>query len=206
MRGGRAGRGGRPHPQRFRGLTGRFEGYTSHQDSERKILHDVAQDGDVWFRTGDLMRRDDKGYFYFVDRIGDTFRRKGENVSTSEVAEVLTGYPGIAEATVYGVAIPGTDGRAGMAALVCGDDLDLTALRQYVAAHLPVYARPVFLRMRAEIAVTGTFKHRKTELAQDGYDPSVISDRLYFDDPEHQAYVRLDCALHARINGGDFRL
>jgi fatty-acyl-CoA synthase len=187
-------------------LTGRFEGYTSRDDTERKVLHDVAQPGDAWFRTGDLMRRDAKGFFYFVDRIGDTFRRKGENVSTSEVAEVLTGFPGIAEATVYGVGIPGTDGRAGMAALVCDEDLDLAALRQHLNERLPGYARPLFLRMRREIAVTGTFKHRKTELASEGYDPSVIRDPLYFDDPVRQAFVPLDASLHARINGGGFRL
>jgi fatty-acyl-CoA synthase len=187
-------------------LTGRFEGYTSRQDSERKVLHDVAQPGDAWFRTGDLMRRDAKGFFYFVDRIGDTFRRKGENVSTSEVAEMLTGFPGIAEATVYGVEIPGTDGRAGMAALVCDEDVDLAALRHHLAERLPAYARPLFLRMRREIAVTGTFKHRKTELAREGYDPSVISDPLYFDDPVCQAFVPLDASLHARIDGGEFRL
>src|SRR5262249_34503384 len=96
---------------------GRFEGYTGKHESERKVLRDVFKPGDAWFRTGDLMRKDKSGFFYFVDRLGDTFRWKGENVSTTEVAEVLTGFPGITEASVYGVAICGHDGRAGMAAI-----------------------------------------------------------------------------------------
>ena len=94
-------------------------GYTKAvRERKKKILHDVFKKGDAWFRTGDLMRRDDHGYFYFVDRIGDTYRWKGENVATSEVAEALSTVPGIREANVYGVSVPGMDGRAGMAALV----------------------------------------------------------------------------------------
>src|SRR3989442_1566785 len=100
----------------------RFEGYTSEEDSERKILRGVFEPGDAWFRTGDLMRRDADGYFYFVDRIGDTFRWKGENVATSEVAEAICSFPAVREAHVYGVALPGTDGRARMAALVADAD------------------------------------------------------------------------------------
>src|SRR5712692_2484582 len=115
----------------------RFEGYTNTEASEKKILRDVFEPGDVWFRTGDLMRRDEKGYFYFVDRIGDTFRWKGENVATSEVSEAICGFPGIREANVYGVAIPGTDGQAGMAALVADDALDLVAFRAHLMKRLP---------------------------------------------------------------------
>src|SRR6185295_133003 len=95
-----------------------FDGYSKSADTEKKVLHDVFVKGDAWFRTGDLLKRDALGYFYFVDRIGDTFRWKGENVSTNEVAEVLNVVPGIKEANVYGVAIPGQDGRAGMASIV----------------------------------------------------------------------------------------
>ena len=105
-----------------------FEGYTKKADTEKKILHDVFAKGDAWFRTGDLMRRDEHGYFYFVDRIGDTFRWKGENVATSEVAEALSAIPGIKEANVYGVKVPGADGRAGMAALVVDGGFDITGL------------------------------------------------------------------------------
>src|SRR6266446_2635899 len=110
----------------------RFEGYTSIEASEKKIFRDVFEPGDAWFRTGDLMRRDEKGFFYFVDRIGDTFRWKGENVATSEVSEAICAFPGVKEANVYGVAIPGTDGRAGMATIVADDRrLDLAAFRTH---------------------------------------------------------------------------
>ena len=110
------------------GAGARFEGYTNAQDSRKKILRDVFEPGDAWFRTGDLMRRDARGFFYFVDRIGDTFRWKGENVATSEVAEAMTEFPGVREANVYGVAVPNTDGRAGMAALVVDARLRSRAL------------------------------------------------------------------------------
>ena len=130
---------------------GRFEGYTSAEDTERKRLRDVFVPGDAWFRTGDLMRKDEHGYFYFVDRIGDTFRWKGENVATSEVSAAVASFPGIKEAVVYGVAVPGTEGRAGMATIVGDDELDLVALRTHVADRLPAYARPVFLRMQSHL-------------------------------------------------------
>ena len=134
----------------------------------RKILRDVFEPGDAWFRTGDLMRTDASGFFYFVDRIGDTFRWKGENVSTSEVAEAITAFPGVIEATVYGVAVPGTEGAAGMAALVVDGAFDLAALRSHLARGLPAYARPLFLRIQDRIEVTATFKHKKTDLVREG--------------------------------------
>ena len=183
----------------------RFDGYTDARASEKKVLRDVLKPGDAWFRTGDLMRKDAKGYFYFVDRIGDTFRWKGENVATTEVAETLARCPGVRDATVYGVAIPGADGRAGMAALVVDDDFDLAALHRHVAACLPGYARPVFVRIRGELETTGTFKHRKDELAREGYDPAATSDAIYVSDPQQQAYVRVDGALFERIQRGQLR-
>src|SRR5207245_2140076 len=125
----------------------RFEGYTSPEASERKILRDVFEPGDAWVRTGDLMRRDEHGYFYFIDRIGDTFRWKGENVATSEVSAAICTFPGVKEANVYGVAVPGAEGRAGMATIVAGDGLDLAAFRTHLADRLPDYAQPVFLRV-----------------------------------------------------------
>src|SRR3989475_188495 len=120
---------------------------TGDHASERKILRNVFEPGDAWFRTGDLMRKDEHGYFYFVDRIGDTFRWKGENVATSEVSEAICAFRGVKAANVYGVAIPGTDGRAGMAALVTDGELDLAALRIHLIDRLPGYARPLFLRI-----------------------------------------------------------
>jgi fatty-acyl-CoA synthase len=183
-----------------------FEGYGDAAQTEQKILRDVFERGDAWYRTGDLMRKDPSGFFYFVDRIGDTFRWKGENVSTSEVAAALAAFPGVQEANVYGVRVPGTEGAAGMAALVCAHELDLVALRKYLAQQLPPYARPLFLRMTDRIMATGTFKHTTTDLQREGFDPAATHDAIYVDDPVQRAYVRLDQAVHARIAGGKIRL
>ena len=186
--------------------SGDFEGYTNAADSERKILRDVFAPGDRWFRTGDLMRKDRAGFWYFVDRIGDTFRWKGENVATSEVADVLTGMAGVVEASVYGVSVPGHDGRAGMAALVTGKDFDLAALRRHLVSHLPAYARPILLRLREDIEATETFKQKKAPLAAQGFDPAVIADPLYVEDRAADAYVELDNVLYGQILSGRFRL
>jgi fatty-acyl-CoA synthase len=184
----------------------RFDGYANQQETERKILRDAFAKGDAWFRTGDLMRKDALGYFYFVDRIGDTFRWKGENVATSEVAEVITVFPGVREANVYGVTVPGHDGRAGMAALVVEDDLDLEAFREHITSQLPAYAVPLFLRLRHEIEVTGTFKHKKVELREEGFDTARIADDLYFNDPQEGRFRKLDAALQTEIESGQIRL
>ncbi len=183
----------------------RFEGYSSPEATEKKILRNVFKTGDAYFRTGDLMRMDDEDYFYFVDRIGDTFRWKGENVSTNEVAEALSGCPGVREANVYGVAVPGQDGRAGMAALVVGAGFEPAALAERAARELPAYARPVFLRVLPEIEVTGTFKHRKVELVKEGFDPAKIEGPLFFLDGE-RGYVPLDAGLFGRILRGEQRV
>jgi fatty-acyl-CoA synthase len=150
------------------------------------------------------MKKDERGYFYFVDRIGDTFRWKGENVSTTEVAECITTFPGIFEATVYGVHIPGSDGRAGMAAIVPENltALDLAALREHLKAHLPDYARPMFLRLQEHLDITGTFKPRKLDLVADAFDPARTSDPIYVDDKVAQAYMRMDAARYADLMGG----
>ncbi|HEX2592440.1 MAG TPA: long-chain-acyl-CoA synthetase [Rhizomicrobium sp.] len=181
-----------------------FDGYTKAQDTNKKILHDVFKKGDTWFRTGDLLRRDAHGYFYFVDRIGDTFRWKGENVSTNEVAEALNVVPGVRDANVYGVAIPGHDGRAGMAALVAGPEFDLSALAQNLARNLPAYAQPLFIRLQPEIEITGTFKLRKVDLVQQGFDPRTIADPLYV--LEHGVYVPLDAARYDAIVSGQTKI
>ena len=183
-----------------------YAGYADKTASDRKVLRDVLARGDAWFATGDLMRQDREGYFYFVDRVGDTFRWKGENVSTGEVAAHLAEVHGVLEANVYGVAVPGTEGRAGMAALVTDHDrFDLAAFRSHVDATLPPYARPLFLRLQPQIVTTGTFKYRKIDLAADGFDPGAVADPLYFKDPEG-AYVPLDAALFARIKAGEVRV
>jgi fatty-acyl-CoA synthase len=187
-------------------VASRFEGYTTKADTEKKILRNVFEQGDAWIRTGDLMRKDERGFFYFVDRIGDTFRRKGENVATSEVLAAICAFPGVRHANVYGVAVPGLEGRVGMATLVADDKLDLAGFRKHLASCLPPYARPLFLRIRSEVEVTGTFKYSKTELARQGYDPVASNDALYFDLLESETFVQLDKDLYNRIQSGRIRL
>ena len=184
----------------------RFEGYTRPAETEKKILRNVFKAGDAWVRTGDLMRKDEKGFFYFVDRVGDTFRWKGENVSTSEVAQELCAFEGVLHANVYGVTIPGAEGRAGMAAIVCEDSLDLVALNQHLAERLPAYACPLFLRICPQAELTGTFKYAKTDLVRQGFDPGKCADQLYFYQPELRSYVALDTPLHDNIQSGAIRL
>lgn len=186
----------------------RFEGYAAASENDNKILRDAFKKGDAWFRTGDLMRKDEHGYFYFVDRIGDTFRWKGENVSTSEVAEAINVFPGIKDANVYGVQVPGREGRAGMAALVCDNNnmCDLADLHVHLNAHLPEYARPLFLRFQKDIDVTSTFKQKKIDLVRQGFDPAASNDPIYFNDPQLRAFVRLDPMLYQRIAAGQVRM
>jgi fatty-acyl-CoA synthase len=183
-----------------------FEGYTDRQASAKKMLRDVFAAGDAWFRSGDLMRKDARGFFYFVDRIGDTFRWKGENVSTMQVAEAISTGSGVSEAVVYGVAVPGADGRAGMAAIVVGAGFDFAALRRHLAARLPDYARPLFVRVREAIDVTATFKQKKQDLVVEGFNPRATADAIYLDDRAKRAFVRLDPALYDRIAAGAVRL
>jgi fatty-acyl-CoA synthase len=185
---------------------GRFEGYTDEVASDRKILRDVFEPGDAWFRTGDLMRRDAQGFFYFVDRIGDTFRWKGENVSTLEVSDAVSAFTGITEANVYGVAVPGTEGRAAMAAITAAGDLDLAALREHLRDRLPHYARPLFLRLCPAMDVTATFKQTKGTLVREAFDPSAINDPVYFDHPVEQRFVRVDDGIYRDIRTGRVRL
>jgi fatty-acyl-CoA synthase len=184
----------------------RFDGYTKKYDTEKKILCDAFDKGDAWFRTGDLMRRDKHGYFYFVDRTGDTFRWKGENVATSEVSEALSVFPGILEANVYGIEVPGGEGKAGMAALVTGSTFDLDAFAEYLERNLPFFARPVFLRFQKEIETTSTFKQRKIELQKDGFDPTLIADPLYLRDAATGRYVKLTPALYDDVCKGKMKL
>ena len=183
----------------------RFEGYTSEAETEKSILRHVFAADDAWVRTGDLMRQDEKGFFWFVDRVGDTFRWKGENVATSEVAQELCAFEGVLHASVYGVAIPGTEGRAGMAALVCESALDLAGLHRHLAERLPAYACPLFLRLCPQAELTGTFKYAKADLVRQGFDPSLCADPLYFNHPKRCAYAALDATLYDDINAGAIR-
>jgi len=185
-----------------------YDGYTDRQATEGKLVRDAFMAGDAWFRTGDLLRRDADGYYYFVDRIGDTFRWKGENVATQEVADVLNAAPGVSETSVYGVVVPGTEGRAGMAAVVLreGADFDGRAFYAHGERHLPGYARPAFVRLVREMDVTGTLKQRKLALAGEGYDSTRIADPLFVRDDAARAYVPLTPAVRDEIATGRRRL
>jgi len=185
---------------------GRFEGYTNAAETEKKVLRDVFAKGDAWFRTGDLMRLDEKGFFHFVDRIGDTFRWKGENVATSEVNDAVRDFIGVIDATTYGVSIPGADGRAGMSAIVVNEGFDIAALPAHLAQRLPAYARPVFIRISRELDATETFKQKKGDLAREGFNPAAISDPLFMAEPKSGAYVALDTETYAAIVDGRIRL
>jgi fatty-acyl-CoA synthase len=185
---------------------GRFEGYTDAGETEKKILRNVLVSGDAWFRTGDLMKIDEGGYFHFVDRVGDTFRWKGENVATSEVNEAILDCPGVIEASTYGVAIPGADGRAGMVGIVVDDRFDLTGFWNHVSRRLPAYACPVAIRICAALDTTETFKQKKQELVRDGFDPALVKDPLFFRDEKSGTYRPIDTACYARILDGSIRL
>jgi fatty-acyl-CoA synthase len=185
---------------------GRFEGYTNAADTEKKILRDVFAKGDAWFRTGDLMKIDDRGFFHFVDRLGDTFRWKGENVATSEVNEAILECRGVIDATTYGVLVPGTDGRAGMAAIVTDASFDFAGFRDHLARRLPAYACPVFVRLCTTLDSTETFKQKKQDLIRSGFDPHDVRDSLFFRDPTSGDFVALDADRHAKVLQGIIRL
>jgi acyl-CoA synthetase (AMP-forming)/AMP-acid ligase II len=186
---------------------GEFDGYQDKSASEKKIVRDAFTKGDAWFNTGDLLRRDGLRRLYFMDRLGDTFRWKGENVATSEVQEQVSKWGPVQEANVYGVQIAGTDGRAGMAAIVLekGSAFDSKAFCDAIAG-LPSYARPMFVRVMPELATTGTFKLKKTDLQKEGFDPSKVHDPLFFMNPDRGEYVPLDAGMYEAINAGRVRL
>jgi fatty-acyl-CoA synthase len=184
----------------------KFEGYTNDQANEKKVLHNVFKKGDIYYRSGDLLKKDKDGYFYFVDRIGDTFRWKGENVATSEVSEIMSRCGGLDEANVYGVMVPRNDGRAGMATITVSEPFDLETLADIVDQHLPIYARPQFIRIGSAMETTGTFKYRKVDLQRDGFDPGLINDALYYRDPKDGHYKALNSDVYENICNGEIRL
>ena len=160
--------------------------------------------GDRWFRTGDLLRRDAAGYYYFVDRVGDSFRWKGENVSAAEVATVLRAAPGVTDAAVYGIRVPGQDGRAGMAALTMASEFDPVGLHAHLQSALPAYAQPLFVRLCPALDLTGTFKLAKARLAAEGY--AGTDNPVWLNEHAAARFVRLDANLVAEIEGGLRRL
>ncbi|XP_049594635.1 long-chain fatty acid transport protein 6 isoform X5 [Syngnathus scovelli] len=186
-----------------------FFGYAgSKQLTEKKLIRNVFVKGDAYFNTGDLMAEDSDGFISFKDRVGDTYRWKGENVATTEVAESLGSVDFIQEVNVYGVEIPGHEGRAGMAAMIVkpGFMFDGNTLFKHVVMELPTYARPVFLRLQVVMEMTSTFKHQKFQLVQNGYNPSTISDPLYVLDYQQNSYVPLTKIVYQSILCGELKL
>ncbi|MDE3176659.1 MAG: long-chain-acyl-CoA synthetase [Pseudomonadota bacterium] len=181
----------------------RFEGYSDAAETEKKVLRDVFERGDAWMRTGDLMSRDADGFYRFVDRVGDTFRWKGENVAAEEVADVLLKCVGVVDALVYGVQVAGHEGRAGMAALAIDGRFDLGGLERALGA-LPRWARPVFLRFTDEIARTETFKPKRALYVGQGFDPSTSQDQLFV--LGDTGYLPLAPDVFAKIAEGALRL
>lgn len=189
----------------------RFEGYTNKEASEKKIIRDAFSKGDAWFDTGDLIREIDVGFavgqvhYQFVDRLGDTYRWKSENVSTNEVGEIINQHPQVHLSNVYGVEVPHVDGRAGMATLILKPDcqqLDMDDLSQHISQHLTSYARPVFLRIQQQVDVTGTFKMLKGEARKQGFDIHQIEDPVFIMKPGSKHYELLDAEFLASINAG----
>lgn len=183
-----------------------FDGYVDGSKNESKVVRNAFGDGADYFNTGDLLVLLDNGFVAFADRLGDTFRWKGENVSTNDVQEVLCKLPTVLEANVYGVQVEGHDGRAGAAALITDEDFDLDAFSAHVVETLPAYSRPLFVRLEEELPMTGSYKYVKTGFKRDGFDPAQIASPLYFWSAADERYVPLDKKLHTKILAGNERI
>ncbi|MDA9371872.1 long-chain-acyl-CoA synthetase [Porticoccaceae bacterium] len=188
----------------------KFDGYTNDSASESKILRDLVKPGDAWFNTGDLICQVDVGFamglahYQFVDRVGDTFRWRSENVSTNEVGEIINANRQVEMANVYGVDIPAADGKAGMVSLVLKDQetFDAEEFSAYVTSNLPIYAQPVFVRIQREVATTGTFKLVKGDLRKQAYHMDRVSDQLYYLPPREQRYRVFDQGVYQSVIDG----
>lgn len=179
-----------------------YVGYADKKASEKKVLRDVFSKGDMFFNSGDILVTDLYGYYYFKDRTGDTFRWRGENVATSEVEGVITNIVGLKDCAVYGVDIPGTEGKAGMAAIVDTEGkLDLVQLGAGIRGSLPAYARPLFIRVLSEVPMTTTFKLKKRDLQLDGYNLEKIKDPIYYLQPDG-SYRRFEQADFEVVRSG----
>ncbi|XP_061077759.1 long-chain fatty acid transport protein 2-like [Conger conger] len=186
-----------------------FVGYAGNdQQTEKKRLRDVFQKGDLYFNTGDLLRIDHQNFIYFQDRVGDTFRWKGENVATTEVSDVLAMADCIQEANVYGVKVPGLEGRIGMAAITlkAGAEFDPVGVFSQVSSYLPAYAWPRFLRIQDFLEITGTFKQMKVKLVGEGFSPSAVFDPLYFLDEKEKCYVPMTQQIYSSIESKTIKL
>ncbi|MFO2464161.1 long-chain-acyl-CoA synthetase [Pseudomonas sp. 15FMM2] len=186
-----------------------FDGYTDPEKNRKVVLSDVFEKGDRYFNTGDLLRSIGFGHAQFVDRLGDTYRWKGENVSTTEVENFLLQHPQICEVVAYGVQINNTNGRAGMAAITPTESLaslDMRELLQFAQSQLPTYAVPLFLRIKVKMETTGTFKYQKVKLKEQAFDPEKTGeDPVYAWLPGADSYVPVTSQLVAEIQGGKYR-
>ena len=185
-----------------------FDGYTDQQESEKKLFRDVFEPGDCWFNSGDLVMRQPFGHIQFADRIGDTFRWQGENVATTEVEGAVADWAEAEDAVVYGVSVPGRDGRCGMLYVTPreGPAMELAGLPELLRNRLPSYAVPRFLRVGRATSLTGTFKYQKSQLKKEAYDCGSLEDDIFFLDPASDAFVKLTPDLHKQIDDGDVRL
>jgi acyl-CoA synthetase (AMP-forming)/AMP-acid ligase II len=185
-----------------------FAGYTDEAESEKKILRDVFRKGDAWFDSGDLVLSQGFRHVRFVDRLGDTFRWKGENVSTTEVERVVNSLEQVAESAAYGVLVPGTEGRAGMVAIVPAvppASFDLAALARALQKGLPPYAVPRFVRLTTRLDTTATLKIKKSALKKEGFDSRRARDPLFVLLPGGKEYEALTPHLAQEIAGGEHR-
>ena len=185
-----------------------FTGYKSKEATEKKLVYNVIEEGDVYFNTGDLLKLHEDRWVSFVERSGDTFRWKGENVSTSEVESIIKSFPNVLASVVYGVEIPGSEGKAGMAALTLQDsgNFSLEDFAKFLVSSLPGYAIPIFLRICQNLEVTGTFKLRKVTLKEEGFSPDKISDPLYVWNPKSKALEKLTLNVYNDIKKGNMIL
>ncbi|PWB17471.1 long-chain-acyl-CoA synthetase [Acinetobacter sp. AM] len=187
-----------------------FDGYTDPEKNKSVIMSNVFKNGDAYFNTGDLVRDIGFRHAQFVDRLGDTFRWKGENVSTTEVENMLCEYPKIAEAVVYGVEIPHTNGRAGMAAITLAEqaqlnEQDLQAMLSCFKKSLPAYAIPVFLRVQKQVETTGTFKYQKNKLKEQAFDPEKTNEQILVLLPNSNAYCDMNTEIYSNIQQYQYR-
>lgn len=186
----------------------KFDGYLDEAATNSKILRNVFKPGDAYFNTGDLLRADEKKNLYFVDRLGDTYRWKGENISTFEVQEQISSWTMVNEVNVYGVKIEGTEGRAGMASIVLKEGLEFSPeqFQAHVDQHLSSYARPLFVRVSRGLETTGTFKLKKVDLIREGFNPEQLSDPVYFRHPMQDAYIRMTGQHYQDLLAGKLRI
>jgi acyl-CoA synthetase (AMP-forming)/AMP-acid ligase II len=187
---------------------GDFTGYKNKEATEKKVVYDVIEEGDIYFNTGDFLKLHDDRWVSFVERSGDTFRWKGENVSTSEVETIINSFQDIRSSVVYGVKVPNSEGKAGMAAITLHgtSNFDLKIFSDFLGSSLPRYAIPVFVRIRNILEVTGTFKLSKVNLKKEGYNPNNLSDTLYIWNSKSKNLKKFTPDIYQAIQNGDLRL